>query len=66
MLDEFSIDQQKVVAEHKEQLEKLETSYKDEARKNQEEFKVHISLVCVEIEFVYSPLKTKQFSVLHT
>ncbi|CAB4024731.1 Hypothetical predicted protein, partial [Paramuricea clavata] len=39
MLDEFSIDQQKVVAEHKEQLKKLETSYKDEARENQEEFK---------------------------
>ena len=40
MLDEFSIDQQKVVAEHKEQLERLESSYKDEARKSQDEFKV--------------------------
>ena len=40
MLDEFSIDQQKVVAEHKEQLERLESSYKDEARNSQDEFKV--------------------------
>ena len=40
MLDEFSIDQQKVVAEHKEQLERLESSYKEEARKSQDEFKV--------------------------
>ena len=40
MLDEFSIDQQKVVAEHKEQLERLGSSYKDEARKSQDEFKV--------------------------
>ena len=39
LLDEFSIDRQKLVAEHKEQLERLETSYKDEAAKNQSEFK---------------------------
>ena len=40
MLDEFAIDQQKVVAEHKEQLQRLETSYKDEAKKSQSEYKV--------------------------
>lgn len=40
MLDEFSIDQQKVVTEHQDQLERLETSYKEEAKKSQEEFKV--------------------------
>ncbi|XP_028408032.1 GRIP1-associated protein 1-like [Dendronephthya gigantea] len=39
ILDEFSIDQQKLVAEHKEQLERLETSYKDEAKKTEDEFK---------------------------
>ena len=44
MLDEFAIDQQKVVGEHKEQLERLETNYKDEAKKNQEEFKVYESV----------------------
>jgi hypothetical protein len=47
MLEEISIDQQKFVGEHEEQLEKLQTSYKDEARKNQEKFKVLISLDCV-------------------
>lgn len=40
MLDELSIAQQKLVAEHNEQLGRLETSYREEARETQEQFKV--------------------------
>lgn len=40
MLDEFSIEQQKTVTEHKQQMNKMETSYKEEAKKNQDEYKV--------------------------
>lgn len=43
MLDELAIEQQKLVTEHKEQLEKLETSFKEDAKSSEDEFKVPLN-----------------------
>ena len=46
LLDEFSIEQQKISTDHKEQIENLEMSYKEAAKNNEDEYKVQsLSLI---------------------